>query len=272
MKTFALALGGGGARGLAQVVVLEALDEMGVRPVALAGVSMGAALGAAYAGGLSGKAIRRHVIEIAHDRARTLARLYAARAVGLREVFAAGFGNPLVLDALKVCEAFLPPEVPDDFAALDIPLTVVAADLYARQAVALRAGSLRAAVAASMALPGLLQPVESEGRVLVDGAAVNPLPFEHLAGTADIVVAVDSSLGAPTPRGVPDPWEALFTTLQVMGHTIVTHKLKHAAPDLIVRPNVGTFRLLDFLRASAILRAAEPARAEVKERLAALLG
>ena len=60
MKTFALALGGGGARGLAHIAVVEALDEMGVKPVAIAGSSIGAVIGAGYAAGMSGRAMRRH--------------------------------------------------------------------------------------------------------------------------------------------------------------------------------------------------------------------
>ena len=64
MKTFALALGGGGARGLAHIAVIEALDEMGVKPAAIAGTSIGALIGAAYAAGMSGKDIRRHVIAL----------------------------------------------------------------------------------------------------------------------------------------------------------------------------------------------------------------
>ena len=69
-KTFALALGGGGARGLAHIVVLEALDEMGVKPTAIAGTSIGAAIGAAYAAGMSGRQMRRYVINLAHEPAR----------------------------------------------------------------------------------------------------------------------------------------------------------------------------------------------------------
>ena len=67
MKTFALALGGGGARGLAHIPVIEALDELGVKPTAIAGTSIGALVGAAYAAGMHGKDIRRHVIALAHD-------------------------------------------------------------------------------------------------------------------------------------------------------------------------------------------------------------
>lgn len=61
MKTVALALGGGGARGLAHIAVMETLDEMGIRPVAIAGTSIGALIGAPYAAGMSGKEIRTHV-------------------------------------------------------------------------------------------------------------------------------------------------------------------------------------------------------------------
>jgi NTE family protein len=70
---------------------------------------------------------------------------------------------------------------------------------------------------------------------------------------------------------VPDPWEALFATISVMSHTIVSHKLKEGAPDLVLRPNIGIFRMLDFFQASAILRAAELMKQEVKEKLSALL-
>ena len=84
-------------------------------------------------------------------------------------------------------------------------------------------------------------------------------------------MAVDVSGGAAETRGVPDPWESLFAAITVMGHTIVAHKLKEGAPDLVLRPNIGIFRMLDFFQASAILRAAEPIKAEVKEKLSALL-
>src|SRR5262249_57031862 len=67
-KTFALALGGGGARGLAHIAVLEALDDMGQKPAAIAGTSIGAVIGAAYAAGMSGREIRLFVISLGHDR------------------------------------------------------------------------------------------------------------------------------------------------------------------------------------------------------------
>jgi len=269
-KTVALALGGGGARALSQIPVLEALDELGIKPVAVSGVSFGAVIATAYCAGMSGKAIRRAVIAMAHDRNGVFSRLMAARTAGLSDWLSTPFGNPLLIDAEKLCDEFLPDEWPDDFAALQRQLTVIATDLHGRSEAVLTDGALRSAVAASIAIPGLMRPVERDHRVLVDGAAVNPLPFDHLRGQADIVIAVDAAVGPGNAGTVPDPWEALAATMAVIGHGIIARKLADGAPDLLLRPNVSVFRLFDFFRASAILRAADPIKAEVNERLKAL--
>ena len=271
-KNFALALGGGGARGLAHIAVLEALDEMGQKPVAIAGTSIGSLIGAAYASGMSGKEIRRFVITLAHDRTEVLRRLIATRAGTFANLFNIGFGSATLVDAEKFCRQFLPDKVPDDFGALEIPLTIIATDLYRRQQAVFSSGALKPALAASIALPTVMRPVVVADRVLIDGGATNPLPFDQLRGCADIVVAVDIS-GEPTDErcDIPNPWECLLSTVLVMGSAITAEKVKHGAPDLMVRPKVGSFRTLDFLQASAILRASEPVKAEVKEKLAALL-
>ncbi len=115
MKTFALALGAGGARGLAHVAVIEALDEMGLKPSAIAGSSIGAVIGAGYATGLSGRTMRRSLLAVAHNRGEVMSRLMAVRAVGWLELLGAGFGNPLVVDAMKFYEAFLGDLLPGGF-------------------------------------------------------------------------------------------------------------------------------------------------------------
>src|SRR5882724_9510341 len=269
MKSFALALGGGGARGIAHIAVIEALDELGVRPVAIAGTSIGAFVGAGYAAGMSGRDMRRYAL--AHDRSEMFRRVLAARAGSFATVLRQGFGATL-LDAQKLCDKFLPEAVPEDFGALKIPLTVMASDLHRREAVAFSHGPLKPALAASIALPTLVRPVLIDDRILIDGGATNPLPFDQLRGRADVVVAVDiSGEGSEDRRDIPTPWECLVTTVLVMGTAITREKLKHVAPDLMVRPKVGIFRTLDFMQASAILRAAEPAKQEIKDRLAALL-
>jgi NTE family protein len=272
-KTYALALGGGGARGLAHIAVLEALDDLGQKPTAIAGTSIGALIGAARAAGMSGRDIRRFVIALAHDRTEVFRRLILARAGSFANLFSLGFGSATLVDATKFCEQFLPERVPDDFSKLEIPLEVVASDLYGRRQVVFASGPLRPALAASIALPTVMRPVVIGERILVDGGATNPLPFDRLRGRADVIVAVDIS-GEPTDerRDIPSPWECIATTVLVMGSAITAEKLKAGAPDLVVRPKVGSFRALDFLQASAILRASEPVKAEVREKLAALLG
>jgi NTE family protein len=271
-KSFALALGGGGARGIAHIAALEAFDELGQKPAAIAGTSIGALIGAAYAAGMSGKEIRHFVIALAHNRGEVWRRLIATRASTFANLVSIGFGSATLVDAEKFCAQFLPSEVPEDFGALAIPLTIIATDLYRRQQVAFASGPLKPALAASIALPTVMRPVIIEDRVLIDGGATNPLPFDALRGRADVVVAVDIS-GEPTDerRDIPNPWECLLNTVLVMGNAITAEKVKHGAPDLIVRPKVGTFRGTDFLQASAILRASEPVKAELKEKLAALL-
>ena len=268
--TVALALGLGGARGLAHIAVLEALDEIGVRPAAIAGVSIGALIGTAYAAGMSGREIRAHATRLLHDRGEVLRRLLSIRIGRISDLLATG--NPMLIDARGFVEAFLPERVPENFAELATPLTVVATDYWQRREVAFSSGPLRPALAGSLAIPGLVRPVEHDGKILVDGGAVNPLPFDCLRGAADIVVAVDVTGGPSGPNpAVPDPFEALFATIAVMSHAIIAEKLKSGAPDLLLRPNVGAFAMLDFFRVSAILLAAEPMKEELKRKLGELL-
>jgi NTE family protein len=272
MKTFALALGSGGARGLAHIAVIEALDAMGVKPTAIAATSIGALIGAAYAAGMSGRDIRHHVIRFAHDRRETASRLVQARAGTLSDLLSGAFSQATQLDAEKFCAQFLPEAIPSEFSALAIPLVVMATDLHRREEAPLTKGPLRPALAASIAFPGLFRPVLMDGRILVDGGATNPLPFDQLFGRADVVVAVNV-LGAPAAErtDVPGAWESVFTTINIMGSTIVAAKHNHAAPDLVIRPNVSIFRTLDFYQASSIIRSAEAVKAEVKQKLGALL-
>jgi NTE family protein len=273
MKSLALALGSGGARGLAHIAVIEALDDLGVKPAAIAGASIGALIGAAYAAGMRGKDIRHYAISLAHGRGEIRRRLMQSRAGTLSDFFAGAFSQATQMDAEKFCAQFLPEQVPADFSALDIPLTVMATDLYRRQEMRLSSGPLHAAVAASIAIPGLFRPVVIDGRILIDGGTTNPLPYDVLTGRADIVVAVDV-FGVPAAEraDMPSTWECVYTTVLVMGGAIVAAKLSHAEPDLLIRPNVTIFRTLDFYQASAILRAADAVKAEVKEKLSALLG
>jgi len=270
----ALALGSGGARGLAHIVAIEAFDELGITPSAIAGCSMGAVVGAGYAAGMRGKDIRAFAIEALRKRGDFTRRVIAMQWGHLRERFRETRSLrelPLQIEATGIASEFLPPELPQTFEELKIPLTVVATDYRERCEAVYRTGPLRPAVAGSMAIPGVMRPVEFDGRLLIDGGAVNPLPFDLLRGDADIVVAIDITRLGESPPGVPDPMQTLFTASHIMTHAIVSEKLKHSAPDILLRPNVSAFGAFDFARAMPILKASEPIKDELKRKLAALL-
>ncbi|MCC6948008.1 MAG: patatin-like phospholipase family protein [Bradyrhizobiaceae bacterium] len=273
--TVGLALGSGGARGLAHIPVLEALDDLGVKPVAVAGSSIGAVVGAAYAGGMTGREIRKFTTDLLRDGPALVRRLAALQFGQMRGQFRDLFrlaGAPMQVDAVAVADEFLATVVPDKFGDLQIPLQVVATDYWAREEVVFNKGPLRPAVAASMAIPGLTRPVELAGRVLIDGGTTNPLPFDLLNGAADIVIAVDiTPLAERREKAVPAPFESLFMALHIMSNAIVAEKLKARAPDILLQPKVHTFGALEFFRAMPILRAADPIKEELKRKLGALL-
>jgi NTE family protein len=272
MKSVALALGAGGARGLSHIAVIEAFDELGVRPVAIAGSSIGALAGAVYGAGMNGAEIRDFAVKLSRNRAEVLRRAMLSRAGTVGDMFNGNALSVVQLDAEKLVAQFLR-DLPDDFGALKVPLTVVASDLYARRVVAFNSGPLKPALAASIAIPGLMRPVVVGERVLIDGGATNPLPFDLLRGKADIVVAVDITGQRDEDRtDMPNAVETLYASVQLMTSTIIHEKLRHDRPDLVITPDVGSFRALDFFQADAILRAAEAAKAELKAKLVALLG
>src|SRR5262249_49114207 len=158
-----------------------------------------------YAAGMSGRGIRRFVIALAHDRAEVFRRLVATRAGTFANLFHLGFGSATLVDAEKFFEQFLPDHVPDGFGGLGISPAPIATHLSRRQQAVFSSGALKPALAASIALPTVMRPVIVADRVLIDGGATNPLPFEELRGRADVVVAVDIS-GAPTDerRDIPN--------------------------------------------------------------------
>jgi len=274
-RTVAVALGSGGARGLAHIPVLEACDELGVKPVAIAGASIGAVIGSGYAAGMSGREIRDYAEATLFKRSDVVRRVLSLQLDDVRKRFAESHslrGLIAQLDAAAIAEEFLPEQVPQHFEDLRIPLYVVTTDVWNRVERVLHSGPLRSAVAGSMAIPGVLHPVLHDTRLLIDGGAVNPLPFDTLRHTADIVVAVDITRSIECAEGtIPSPLEALFLALDIMTHTIVSGRLQTSTPDILLRPNVGVFGSLDFLRAAEILKSSEPIKEELKRRLSELL-
>ncbi|MEQ1403540.1 patatin-like phospholipase family protein [Neorhizobium sp. Rsf11] len=267
--TFAIALGGGGARGISHIQIIEALDELGIRPVAISGSSIGAIMGAGMASGMKGREIRNFTLETIGNRGVLLNKLWSLGPATMRDKlggFRFGhFNLELILDV------FLPPDVPEDFADLHIPMKISATDYYGQAEVVLEEGELRTAIAASAAIPGLFMPVRVNGRIMVDGGVFNPVPYEHLMELADVVIGVDV-VGAPEGDGthVPSRIDSLFGASQLTMQASIALKLKLNPPHIFLRPSVNRFRVLDFLRAREILEESEGVKDDLKRAIDAL--
>ncbi len=266
-----LALGGGSARGLAHILMLEALDELGAKPAIIAGTSMGAICGAAFATGMSAKEIRAHFEESLSSRGAFFTRFAKKLPGGFSSLWS--LRAPSVVDNVTLFEMLLPEAMRCDFAALKIPFIAIAADFYAMEQVVLDHGPLIPALAASCALPSLSRPVVIGERVLIDGGFVNPIPFDVIKDQADITIAVDvtgdTQRGSGT--GVPGIFDAITGSTQLLFHSITREKLRYVAPDILVEPDVGRFAAMDYFKIPEIFAAAEPAKEALKRDLAARL-
>jgi NTE family protein len=272
-KRVGMALGGGGAKGLAHIPFLETLDELGIRPYRIAGTSIGAIIGALYASGLSGKDIRGLVDRLMVSEKEGWAEaLFRKDVLKWIEFIDPDLGRGGLIDSeafLAYLEQALQATSFDD---LEIPLQVVAADFWKREQVIFSSGELSPAIKASMALPGLFSPVTYRGRVLVDGGLVNPVPYDLLMDDCDVVIAIDViGTRVPDEDGVPSYLETVFNGFQIMQQAIMTEKLKHQRPTVYLKPELAGFRVLEFYRAEEIYRQTGPASRTLKRRLQSLL-
>ena len=266
-----LALGGGAAKGLAHIPMIEALDELGVKPAIIAGTSIGAIVGANYAAGMTGREMRAFTLKLFANRTELLRRI-ASRWPGTLNTLWNPF-TPAIFSAEALVEILMPETLPLSFERLNVPFITVTTDFYAQEQVLIETGALIPAIAASSALPALMTPVEYEGRVLIDGGFVNPTPFDILRERADITVAIDVTGTNRTraPGKLPSSLEVTIGGAQITLASIVKEKLKQGGPDVLIRPAVNQFAALDFFKAAEIIEAAEPAKDELKRKFSAAM-
>jgi NTE family protein len=272
-KRIGLALGGGGARGFAHILAMEALDDMGVRPTRIAGTSIGSIIGAGAAAGLSGKEMRAHAEEILSARIELVRQLFAARSEPVTTFLRFLPIRSSLFNAESLMDLLLPKAVPKTFEELRTPLSVVATDFYAQEQSVMSQGALRRAVAASMALPAIFSPVVIDNRPMVDGGLVNPLPFDLFGPDIDVTIAIDVS-GAPKRRddGVaPSPLEVMTSSSQIFQRSIVREKLRATQPDVFIAAPVDDFGVLDFHRFKEVMAASASVKEQIKRRLGPIL-
>jgi len=246
-KHVALVLGSGGARGLAHIGAIEALEERGYTITSIAGCSMGSIIAGMYAAGQL-KEAKEWFLQVDKQ---LILRMMDINLLS---------GNSLVKGERIIKE--LEKVVPDrPIENLHIPCTIVASDMLNTEEVTFRTGSLFEAVRASISIPLFFKPVQIGKRLLIDGGILNPLPLHAVERTpGDILVAadisgkdsmpvntqyepidVDSKLADLAARGIPVP-KALENQLRQLGKR-VDAVLEHRAKDL--GRNVNFFGLLD---------------------------
>jgi len=269
-----LALGSGSARGWTHIGVLRALDERGIRPTVVSGASTGSLVAASYAS---------RQLDQLEKWARTLSKIDVWRLLDATLKRGGVMrGNRL----MRVVGEQL-----DDHAIekLDYNFGAVAADLHTGREVWIQRGSMLEAVRASSGLPGLFTPTYHEGRWLIDGGVVNPVPVTLCRALgADFVIAVNLNkpIGArleessdednvPSVEGTelfarwtgllenfvssirserevnePSMIEVMYTSITIMQDQITRSRLVGDPPDLVIRPKLGDFHLMDFHRAA----------------------
>lgn len=264
-----LALGGGGAKGLAHIQMLQVLDELNLRPHRIAGTSIGAIMGALYASGMSGQEIQQLIDRLTVSKDESWWSALFEEDVGRWwDIIKIQLGRGGLVDTQGLA-GFLREFIPlTQFEDLNIPLKVVAADFWERKQVVFDRGNLFPALQASIAIPGLFSPVNHKGRVLVDGGLVNPVPYDLLFDECEVVIGIDV-LGNRTPVSGDDPsyFENTFNTFQIMQASIVREKIKCQPPHIYIHPDLNNIRVLDFHRFEEIYEQARPAQKKLKRAL-----
>ena len=246
-RSVALVLGSGGARGLAHVGVIETLIEYGYRIDYISGCSMGALVGGAFAAGRL-DAYREWAVEL--ERKDIVALLdFAFGWQGL-------FKGEKVIGVLR--ELIGAQNIED----LPIGYTAVATDLYDQREIWLNRGPLFDAIRASIAIPSLLTPWRHQGRVLVDGGLLNPIPIAPALNHAtDMIVAVNLNASRAREAVVKDPsrkgpgslFEVMATSFETMQATIARLKLAAYTPDVVVEVPRDACLFYEFDRAAELI-------------------
>jgi NTE family protein len=263
-----LVLGGGGARGAAHVGVLEVLEKLHVPVDCIAGTSMGALVAGAYAAGLGPAAMRQALAKADWNdmfvdnpdyaemsfRYKATLRNYLPGSEtgitpdGMRYQPGVVSGQKIKLFFNQLVRANQGERQIED---LPLPLSIIATDIGNGERVVFRDGSLTKAMRASMSVPGLLAPVDHQGRKLVDGGLVDNLPISEVKARcqADVVIAVN--VGSPLLK--PDEVGSLLTVsaqmVNILTEQNVTRSLAQLRPgDIYIQPDLDGISSGDFPR------------------------
>jgi len=253
-RRLGLALGGGAVRGAAHVGVVAVLEREGIRPDVVAGVSSGAIVGAGVAAGIPAA----EMLEAFR------------RSSWLQIAVPAWLSRLSMLDSSPLGALIEKVTSVSDFSGLQLPFAAIACDLLTGRRVVITSGSLREAIVASSAIPGLFAPVRRDGQMLVDGQLLENVPAQAALDLgADYVLGVDIM---PPPVNSAPPAELRDVILMSWDIVQRGRQGDRVRPDLMVTPDVGPISLSDFSRVVDSYDAGVAAMEAALPRLRADLG
>ena len=258
MKKIGLALGGGAARGLAHIGVLEILDREGIPVDMIAGTSAGAAVGALYAQGKSAARIKELALDTGWRRLVSLIDLALPRS---------GF-----IEGTKIKNLLKSIMGDVSFDELKIPLSCLATDIRSGEEVVISDGSVLEGVRASISIPVIFTAVKRQGRYLVDGGLVNPVPVSTVRKMgADLVIAVNviPTMGVrlqPSQKDKePGIFQSMLHSLYIATYSLVRSSLAQA--DIVIEPKLPHVGYGDFHRISDSIAQGEIAAKSLVEQI-----
>ncbi len=251
-----LALGGGAARGLAHIGVLEVLEEADIPIDCIAGTSAGAIAGGLYASGFTTAEMRKEVQK-------------------LNWLEVASFGIPrmglLNFDKAAQWIEDLLRDRPNTFEELSIPFAAVAADIVRGELIAINTGKLSAALRASSSVPGIFTPTRMGDRMLVDGGTLNNLPVSVARRLgADYVIAVD--LLPPGRVGNKEPGNVMELTVTALYMLMRSTHNEGAEADRVIMPAIGHLSLFDMGHKEELMEAGRAAAQSIVPKIKQDLG
>ena len=244
-----IALGGGGVRGAAHVGVLQEIDNAGIKVDRISGVSAGAVIGCLYAYSLDGKWVEDHFRKIWSSQSFNglTSKLFFDN--GSTKSFTSGIKKTLtdhlialmslhrsslikndqLRDILKILVPF------QNFDQLKIPLKIISTDIESGEDVISEKGNLIDALLKSCSIPGVMEPIMDDGRLIVDGGVSMPIPIPPLAENCDVTVAVD--IGVYNFDKLKNP---SAKSIKIRSDIITSNRLKLrliSDADLVIRPD-----------------------------------
>lgn len=272
-----LALGGGGARGLAHIGVLRVFEEESLPIDLIAGTSIGALVGAAFASGLGSVEMEERTLAFLESPAfqdsalKTIKEAEAGERMTLTQKIQAFFKNQFYLAKALFRPGMLQSEefhpmidyfLPDiRIEEMDIPFYAVTVDLLSGMPVVLSSGPLREAVMASCAVPGAVAPVEKDGMLLSDGGITHLVPTSVARGAgAEVVVSVNVGSTLEARDAIRTAIDVYVRASNIMGHHLAEESLQDS--DVVIRPDVGHLHWTDFPLATDLIAEGERAARE----------